>query len=73
MAQVSLGLRLDEELVKQIDAVRGIVPRAAWIARACRRDLAKGAPPEAVRTAAVVATAGSLVRIGGKLPGGRDG
>src|ERR1035437_1611601 len=39
MVQVPIGLRLDAELLARIDAARGDVPRARWIARACERYL----------------------------------
>ena len=65
MAKVSLGLRLDVELVKRVDEARGIVPRAAWIGRACERDLA--------RLAVQVGPAVDLACVGGRLPGGRVG
>ena len=39
MVQRSIGLRLDAGLVERIDAARGDVPRARWIARAAERAL----------------------------------
>ena len=39
MPKKRVALQLDEDLLRRIDEGRGIVPRAAWIARACERDL----------------------------------
>lgn len=37
-----IGLRFDEDMLAEIDSVRGMVPRAVWIHDACRLKLDGG-------------------------------
>ena len=49
MAQISVGLRLDRELLEQLDKVRGEIPRNRWITGAIVFRLALGLPSAPVQ------------------------